>query len=194
MNLTDAKKSGLPRKYKFIKGRGHSSGVGKTCGRGRKGQYSRTGTSFRPYFEGGQMSMLRRLPKFGFNNKYFQTDYEVVNVSQLETHFEAGATVDRAALKAAGLVRRECDGVKILGSGTLTKKLAVKAEGFAKSAEEKIVKAGGTAEKLVKVHAAAIKHHASAAEHKSGKAGAKASPSAKAPGDKPSGKGAPKKP
>jgi large subunit ribosomal protein L15 len=190
MNLTDAKKSGLPRKYKFIKGRGHSSGVGKTCGRGRKGQYARQGTSFRPYFEGGQMSMLRRLPKFGFNNKYFATDYEVVNVGQLETHFDAGATVDRAALKAAGLVRRECDGVKILGSGALTKKLTVKAEGFAKSAEEKIVKAGGTAEKLVKVHAAAIKHHSSAAENKSGKAGAKAPAAGAAKAVKP----APKKP
>lgn len=166
MNLTDAKKSGLPRKYKFPKGRGHSSGVGKTCGRGRKGQYARQGTSFRPYFEGGQMSMLRRLPKFGFNNKNFKTDYEVVNVGQLEKAFEAGATVDRAALKQAGLVRRECDGVKILGSGNLTKKLVVKAEAFAKSAEAKIGKAGGSVEKLAAVHAAAIKHDATAAEKK----------------------------
>ena len=174
MNLTTAKKSGLPRKYKFPKGRGHSSGVGKTCGRGRKGQYARQGTSFRPYFEGGQMSMLRRLPKFGFNNKYFKTDYEVVNVGQLEKAFAAGAVVDRAALKAAGLVRRECDGVKILGSGALTKKLAVKAEAFAKSAEEKIAKAGGSIEKLAKVHSASIKHHAaSAAEKKAEKAAPK---------------------
>jgi large subunit ribosomal protein L15 len=189
MNLTDAKKSGLPRKYKFIKGRGHSSGVGKTCGRGRKGQYARQGTSFRPYFEGGQMSMLRRLPKFGFNNKNFKTDYEIVNVGQLEKHFDAGATVDRATLKAAGLVRRECDGVKILGSGSLTKKLAVKAEAFAKSAEEKIAKAGGTVEKLAEVHAAAIKHHADAAEKKSDKAAsAKASAAGAAKAEKPAPK------
>src|SRR5258708_36194893 len=114
MNLGDVKSYGLPRKYKFIKGRGHSSGVGKTCGRGRKGQYARQGTSFRPYFEGGQMSMLRRLPKFGFNNAAFATDYEVVNVGQLENAFPAGAVVDRAALLAAGLeigrarVGKEC--------------------------------------------------------------------------------------
>jgi large subunit ribosomal protein L15 len=171
MNLTSAKKSGLPRKYKFIRGRGHSSGVGKTCGRGRKGQYARQGTSFRPYFEGGQMSMLRRLPKFGFNNKPFKTDYEVVNVGLLEKAFAAGATVDHAALVAAGLVRRDCDGVKILGGGELKKKLVVKAEAFAKKAEEKITKAGGSIEKLAAVHAAAIKHHpADAAEKKAAKA------------------------
>ena len=184
MNLTDAKKSGLPRKYKFIRGRGHSSGIGKTCGRGRKGQYARQGTSFRPYFEGGQMSMLRRLPKFGFNNAQFATDYEVVNVGQLEKAFDAGAVVDRAALKAAGLVRRECDGVKILGGGELKKKLTVKAEGFAKSAEEKITKAGGTIEKLGKVHSAAIKHHSDAAEKKAGKAPAAKAPAKPAPKQK----------
>ena len=146
MNLGDVKRSGLPRKYKFPKGRGHSSGIGKTCGRGRKGQKARQGTSFRPYFEGGQMSMLRRLPKFGFNNNQFATDYEVVNVGQLEKAFDAGAVVDRAALKAAGLVRRECDGVKILGGGDLKKKLTVKAQGFSASAKQKIEAAGGTAE------------------------------------------------
>jgi large subunit ribosomal protein L15 len=179
MNLTQAKKSGLPRKYKFPKGRGHSSGIGKTCGRGRKGQYARQGTSFRPYFEGGQMSMLRRLPKHGFNNSVFKTDYEVVNIGQLEKAFAAGATVDRAALKTAGLVRRDCDGVKILGSGSLSKKLLVKAEAFAKSAEAKIAQAGGTIEKLAKVHAASIKHHPDAAEKKA--ASKKADPG-KAPG------------
>jgi len=173
MNLGDVKKSGLPRKYKFPVGRGNSSGIGKTCGRGRKGQYARQGTSFRPYFEGGQMSMLRRLPKFGFNNAAFKTDYEVVNVGELEKAFAAGATVDRAALLAAGLVRRDCDGVKILGGGELKKKLTVKAEAFAKTAEEKITKAGGAIEKLAKVHAAAIKHHADATEKKAEKSGAK---------------------
>ena len=192
MNLGDAKSSGLPRKYKFPKGRGHSSGIGKTCGRGRKGQYARQGTSFRPYFEGGQMSMLRRLPKFGFNNAVFKTDYEVVNVGDLEKAFPAGATVDRAALEAAGLVRRECDGVKILGGGELKKKLTVKAEAFAKKAEEKIAKAGGAVEKLAAVHAAAIKHHSDASEKKASSAKA---PGAKAEkgGAKPAGGSAPKK-
>ena len=184
MNLTDAKKSGLPRKYKFIKGRGHSSGVGKTCGRGRKGQYARQGTSFRPYFEGGQMSMLRRLPKFGFNNSVFKTDYEVVNVGDLEQAFKAGDTVDQVALEAAGLVRRVCDGIKILGAGSLTKKLTVKAQAFAKSAEEKITKAGGAIEKLAMVHVASIKHHAANAEEKKAEKAGKAGKAAKPPADK----------
>jgi len=149
VNLNDAKSSGLPRKYKFPKGRGHSSGIGKTCGRGRKGQYARQGTSFRPYFEGGQMPMLRRLPKHGFNNKAFASVYEEVNVGDLEKAFAAGETVDEAALRAKNLVNRRCDGVKILGDGAITKKLTVKAHLFTKSAAEKIQKAGGTAQALI---------------------------------------------
>lgn len=148
MNLTDVRKARIPRKKKFPVGRGHSSGAGKTCGRGRKGQYARQGESFRPYFEGGQMPMVRRLPKRGFNNAAFKTDYEVVNVGQLEAAFPAGATVDEAALRAKGLVRRTCDGVKILGKGELTKKLVVRAHAFARSAQEKILKAGGSVERL----------------------------------------------
>lgn len=148
MDLNDVFSSGKPRKYKFPVGRGHSSGIGKTCGRGRKGQKARTGTSFRHYFEGGQMPMLRRLPKFGFNNAVFKTDFEVVNIGQLEKAFDAGAVVDEAALRAKGLVRRGCDGIKILGDGALTKKLVVKAHGFTKSAGEKIAKAGGTIETI----------------------------------------------
>ena len=148
MNLTDARKSRIPRKKKFPVGRGHSSGLGKTCGRGRKGQYARQGERFRPYFGGGQMPMVRRLPKRGFNNAAFKTDYEVVNVGQLESAFAPGATVDEAALRAKGLVRRTADGVKILGEGELTKKLVVKAHAFTRSAEEKIVKAGGSVERL----------------------------------------------
>ena len=151
MNLTDVHKAKVPRKKKFPVGRGHSSGVGKTCGRGRKGQYARTGTSFRPYFEGGQMPFIRRLPKFGFNNAEFKTVYEVVNVGWIEKAFVAGETVDATTLKARGLIRREVDGVKILGDGTLTLKLTVKAEAFTKSAEEKILKAGGTVERVGKV-------------------------------------------
>jgi large subunit ribosomal protein L15 len=150
VNLTDISKGPKgPRKYKFVKGRGHSSGVGKTCGRGRKGQYARQGTSFRPYFEGGQMPMLRRLPKFGFNNSVFKTDWEVVNVGQLEKAYAAGEAVDEASLRAKGLLRRESDGVKVLGGGTLTKKLAVKIHAATKQAEAKILKAGGTLERLI---------------------------------------------
>jgi large subunit ribosomal protein L15 len=149
MNLTDIRKGPKhPRKYKFPKGRGHSSGVGKTCGRGRKGQYARQGTSFRPYFEGGQMPMLRRLPKFGFNNSVFKTDWEVVNVGALEKAYAAGETVDEASLRAKGLVRRTCDGIKVLGEGALTKKLVVKVQAATKQAEAKITKAGGTLERL----------------------------------------------
>ena len=148
MNLTSVRKAKIPNKRKFIKGRGHSSGVGKTCGRGRKGQYARQGTSFRPYFEGGQMPMIRRLPKHGFNNAFFKTDYEVVNVGQLEKLFAAGETVDEAALRAKGLVRRDADGVKVLGDGALTKKLAVKVHRITKGAQAKIAKAGGTCEEL----------------------------------------------
>ena len=149
MNLSDICKVKIPRKYKFPRGRGHSSGLGKQCGRGKKGQYSRTGTSFRHYFEGGQMPMIRRLPKFGFNNAEFTTDYEVVSLSDLEKHFAAGSVVDRAALEAAGLVRRDDLGVKVLGGGKLAKKLTVKVDAFTKSAAEAIRKAGGTAEPLV---------------------------------------------
>ncbi len=148
MNLTDARKARIPRKKKFPVGRGHSSGLGKQCGRGKKGQYARTGESFRPYFEGGQMPMVRRLPKRGFNNVVFKADYEIVNVGRLEKVFAAGDTVDETALRARGLVRRDCDGVKILGEGTLTKKLTVRARLFTKGAEAKITKAGGTVERI----------------------------------------------
>ena len=96
------------------------------------------------------MPMIRRLPKFGFNNKEFKTVFEVVNVGQLETLFSAGETVDDASLRAKGLVRKVCDGVKVLGEGALTKKLSVKAHSVTPSAEAKIVKAGGTVERLFK--------------------------------------------
>lgn len=148
MNLTDARKARIPRKKKFPAGRGHSSGLGKQCGKGRKGQYVRTGTSFRPYFEGGQMPMIRRLPKRGFNNAAFKADFEIVNVGDLEKAFAAGETADPQSLRAKGFVRRDCDGVKILGGGNLTKKLLVKAHKVAKAAEEKIRKAGGSVERI----------------------------------------------
>lgn len=192
MNLTDVRKGPKhPRKYKFPKGRGHSSGVGKTCGRGRKGQYARQGTSFRPYFEGGQMPMLRRLPKFGFNNTVFKTVWEVVNVGDLEKAYKAGETVDEASLREKGLVRRGCDGIKVLGDGALTKKLVVKVQAATKQAEAKIVKAGGAVERVATCASAA----SAAASAAAPEAPAKDAPKKKAEAPKkgPEGKAPPKK-
>ena len=106
-------------------GNGESSGLGKTCGKGNKGQKARSGGTIRPGFEGGQMPLHRRLPKKGFNNTRFQDKILIVNLSQLERVFEAGATVDENTLRAAKLVQGPCDAVKLLGNGTLTKNLNV---------------------------------------------------------------------
>ena len=125
-------------------GRGHGSGWGKTSGKGHKGQKARSGGSIRPGFEGGQTALARRIPKRGFNN-IFATEYTVINVSDHE-RFVDGTVVDTELLKAAGLVSKELDGVKVLGNGELTKSLTVKAAAFSASAKEKIEKAGGKAE------------------------------------------------
>ncbi|MBR5410154.1 MAG: 50S ribosomal protein L15 [Clostridia bacterium] len=126
-------------------GRGPASGQGKTAGKGHKGQKARAGRGMRPGFEGGQMPLQRRLPKRGFNN-IFAKEIAIVNVSALEEAFEAGAVVDIDALLESGLVRKELDGVKVLGHGELTKALTVKANAFSKEAKAKIEAAGGTAE------------------------------------------------
>ncbi len=126
-------------------GRGQGSGTGKTSGKGHKGQNARSGGGVRPGFEGGQLPLFRRLPKRGFNNYNFRTVYTVVNVSDLE-RFEDGTVVDTKLLKEVGLVKKELDGVKVLGSGDLTKKLTVKATKFSKTAKEKIEKIGGKTE------------------------------------------------
>ena len=128
------------------KGRGAGSGNGKTAGKGHKGQNARSGGGVRPGFEGGQMPLQRRVPKRGFNN-IFATRYSIVNVADLNK-FEDGAVVDAEALVKAGVVRKELDGIKILGNGELTKKLTVKAAAFSARAKEKIEKAGGVAEVL----------------------------------------------
>lgn len=125
-------------------GRGHGSGWGKTAGKGHKGQKARSGGGVRPGFEGGQTTLARRIPKRGFNN-IFATEYTVINVADLE-RFVDGTVVDTELLKAAGLVKKELDGVKVLGNGELTKSLTVKAAAFSASAKEKIEKAGGKAE------------------------------------------------
>ena len=124
-------------------GHGAGSGRGKTCGRGHKGGGSRAGWKQRGLAEGGQMPLFRRIPKRGFNNYNFRTTYSVVNVGDLEERFEAGAQVTPQALVEVGLVRNLKRGVKILGDGTLSKKLAVEASKFSKQAEEKIKTAGG---------------------------------------------------
>ena len=126
-------------------GRGIGSGLGKTSGKGHKGQWARSGGGVRPGFEGGQMPLYRRLPKRGFNNARFATNYAIVNVSELNV-FEDGAVVDAAALVESGLVNDQCDGIKILGNGEISKKLTVQAAAFSQSAKEKIEAAGGKAE------------------------------------------------
>ena len=126
------------------KGRGHGTGNGKTAGRGHKGQKARSGGGVRVGFEGGQMPLARRIPKRGFNN-IFAKPLEAVNVSALEA-FEDGATVGAEELLAAGVLSKCRYGVKILGTGEITKKLTVKAAAFSESAKAKIEAAGGKAE------------------------------------------------
>ena len=127
------------------KGRGHGSGLGKTAGKGHKGQNARAGGGVRPGFEGGQMPLYRRIPKRGFNNYEFANVYAEVNVSSLNV-FEDGTTVTADNLKEQGIIKKVCDGVAILGNGELTKKLTVKAARFTKTASEKIEAAGGKVE------------------------------------------------
>ncbi len=128
-------------------GRGAGSGQGKTAGKGHKGAKARSGYSRQAGFEGGQMPLQRRLPKRGFNN-IFRTEYAVVNLSSLEERFENGAVVDAESLKACGLIKKELDGVKVLGKGEITKALTVKVAAISESAKAKIEAAGGKAEVL----------------------------------------------
>ena len=128
-------------------GRGEASGMGKTCTRGSKGCQSRAGGGTRPLHEGGQMPLFRRLPKRGFSNFNFRTEYEIVNLDALEAIFDSGQTVDAAALKAQGLVRG-AGLVKILGNGTLAKKLTVVAHAFSANARTAIEQAGGVARRI----------------------------------------------
>ena len=130
---------------RFRRGRGHGSGNGKTAGKGHKGQKARSGAP-RPGFEGGQMPLVRRIPKRGFTN-IFRTEYTGVNVSDLDRKFEDGAVVTAEALRECGLVGDKKP-VKILGDGEITKKLTVEAAKFTASAKEKIENAGGTAKEV----------------------------------------------
>ncbi len=146
MRLHNLKPTEGAKHRKKILGRGESSGHGKTSGRGGKGQTARSGSSIRIGFEGGQMPLIRRIPKRGFNNARFRTDYLPVNLDALDT-FDEGATVDETVLRDSGNARGQKKlRIKILGDGELTKKLHVKAAKFSASAKAAIEKLGGTAE------------------------------------------------
>ena len=144
MNLSDLKPAIGSRKSNKRIGRGTGSGLGKTSGKGHKGQNARSGGGVKAGFEGGQMPLQRRLPKRGFTPLQ-KKEYALVNLGQLET-FESNSVVDSESLVQAGLVGKTKDGVKILGDGELTKALTVKAAKFSKSAQQKIEAAGGKAE------------------------------------------------
>ena len=144
MNLHELSPAAGSNTKAYRKGRGNGSGNGKTGGRGQKGQWARSGGGVRVGFEGGQMPLTRRIPKRGFHN-IFAKPLEAVNISVLEK-FEDGAVVDAKALLEKGILSKCEYGVKILGNGSLTKKLTVQASAFSASAKEKIEAAGGKAE------------------------------------------------
>ena len=144
MDLSNLRPAEGSKHDNFRRGRGHGSGNGKTSGKGHKGQKARSGGGSRPGFEGGQMPLYRRIPKRGFKNINHK-EYAAINVSELEV-FDDGATVEIADLLERRIIRKELDGVKILGDGNLTKKLTVKANAFSESAKSKIEASGGSAE------------------------------------------------
>ena len=146
MKLNELKATDGARFTKKRIGRGQGSGTGKTSGKGQKGQNSRSGGGVAIGFEGGQTPFFKRMPKRGFTN-YTRKEYAIVNVADLN-RFEDGVTVDYEALKAAGLMKKHLDGVKVLGGGKLEKKLTVKAEKFSATAVKAIEEAGGTVEVL----------------------------------------------
>ncbi len=148
MILNDVHQGIQKRKPRKRVGRGPGSGHGKTCGRGHKGEKSRSGSSRRRGYEGGQMPLFRRVAKVGFSNAAFADRVGAVNVAVLQAKFEAGDVVTVEVLRERGLVSSKCDIVKILGDGELTKPLTVEAHRFSRSAEQKIAAAGGTVKKL----------------------------------------------
>lgn len=139
--------------HKIRVGRGVGSGLGKTAGRGQKGQFARRST-FKPWFEGGQTPLARRRPKRGFT-KFDQAVVAEINVGQIDAAFDAGAKVDERALRDHGLIKGHADRIKVLGNGELTKAVTVTAHSFSKSAQEKIAKAGGKAVLVAAAKAAA---------------------------------------
>lgn len=161
MRLHDLKPRPGARHRRKRLGQGESSGHGKTSGRGGKGQTARSGSSIRIGFEGGQMPLIRRIPKRGFNNTRHGTRYLPVNLDALN-RFDDGARVDETTLRSVGLANGRADGVKILGDGELTKKLTVSAHAFSASAKAKIEAKGGTCELVTPKTPAAAKPRGSA--------------------------------
>ena len=147
MELNDLRPAKGAKRSRRRVGRGPGSGRGKTAGRGHKGQKSRSGYSRRYGFEGGQMPLVRRIPKRGFNNR-FRVEYQIVNLRDLERMFDDGETVSPEQLIGKGLVRTGAERVKILAAGELTKKLTVQAHRFSESAKAAIERAGGSCEVL----------------------------------------------
>jgi len=145
MRLHDLKPRPGAKHRKKRLGQGESSGRGKTSGRGGKGQSARSGSSIRIGFEGGQMPLIRRIPKRGFNNKRFKVAFLPVNLSDLNA-FQDGSVVDTVAFQQAGLANGNHDGIKVLGHGELSRKLTVRAHAFSASARAAIEKLGGSAE------------------------------------------------
>ena len=145
MKLHELEKNIGAKQSKKRVGRGPGSGLGKTCGRGQKGQKARSGASINPVFEGGQLPLYRRLPKRGFSNALFKKEYAVINVSALNI-FEDGTVVTPELLKEKKIIKKQLSGIKVLGNGNLEKKLTIKANKFTKSALDKIKSSGSKAE------------------------------------------------
>ena len=145
MKLNELMQNNGARTLRRRVGRGPGSGLGKTSGKGEKGQKARSGVSIPATFEGGQLPLYRRLPKRGFSNAQFKIKYAVINVCDLN-RFDDGAVVTPEILHDAGLLKNQLDGVKVLGNGTLEKKLTIKAHKFSKEAVNKIEKSGSTLE------------------------------------------------
>ena len=146
MKLNELKNT-VPRPNKKRVGRGDGSGHGRTAGRGEKGAGARTGHSRRPYFEGGQIPLIRRLPKRGFKNPN-HIEFVVVNLNVLEEHFQDGDTIDRAALQLKGLIGKSSQPLKILANGDLTKKFTITADKFSAAAKAKIEEKGGSCQEV----------------------------------------------
>ena len=145
MKLNELQKAPEAKVAKRV-GRGQGSGNGKTAGRGEKGQKARSGVSIPAWFQGGQTPLYRRLPKRGFNNAQFRTEFATINLSDLNKHFNDGDVVSPELLKEKGIIKKQLCGIKVLGNGELEKKLTIKAHRFSSSAVTKIESAGGKAE------------------------------------------------
>lgn len=147
MKIADLKINSKKRIKRVRVARGIGSGIGKTAGRGEKGQHSRSGGAKAPWFEGGQQRMTQRIPKSGFNNKKFRNEYQIVNIGFINEKFEDGAVVDKKAMVEKGCIKDALKQVKILSEGDVTKKLKIVADKFSAKAVEKIKSAGGEAVK-----------------------------------------------